>query len=43
MDPAPMPEPTDPTERERARHAVLLGAALGLVLALLGRRSRRSR
>jgi hypothetical protein len=28
----------EPTEAERARHAAILGAALGLVLALLGRR-----
>jgi hypothetical protein len=29
---------TPPTERERAVHAVVIGALLGLALALLGRR-----
>jgi hypothetical protein len=31
---------TPPTERERAIHAVAIGAVLGLALALLGRRRR---
>jgi hypothetical protein len=31
---------TDPTEQERARRAVTLGAVLGLILVLLGRRPR---
>jgi hypothetical protein len=30
----------DPTEHERAAHAVTLGAALGLILVLLARRPR---
>jgi hypothetical protein len=33
-------QPTPPTERERAVHAVAIGALLGLALALLGRRRR---
>jgi len=33
-------KPTPPTERERAVHAVVIGALLGLALALLGRRRR---
>jgi hypothetical protein len=33
-------QPTPPTERERAVHAVVIGALLGLALALLGRRRR---
>jgi hypothetical protein len=36
-DPA---QPTPPTERERAVHALVIGAVLGLALALLGRRRR---
>jgi len=31
---------TPPTERERAVHAVVIGALLGLALALQGRRRR---
>jgi len=31
--------PGEPTERERAIHASALGAALGAILALLGRRA----
>jgi hypothetical protein len=35
------PQPThEPTEAERTRRAVVLGAVLGLVLVLLGRRRR---
>jgi hypothetical protein len=34
------PEIVYPTEGERATRALLLGAALGAILAMLGRRSR---
>jgi MYXO-CTERM domain-containing protein len=34
------PDETLPTEQQRAIHAVVAGAALGMVLALLARRRR---
>jgi hypothetical protein len=33
-------EPAEPTERDRALHAIIAGAFLGVVLALVGRRRR---
>ena len=49
-DPTDPPEPTttaasvgastDPTERDRALHAAVLGAILGTALAVLSRRAR---